>query len=89
MTTFDREERLRRMLSPSEAKMPKPSKPAMFIAFCLRLALIVAAVALVDVGLDGDYDLSLFGMARVAFGGLIMVAMACTMLSEAIGQRLD
>jgi hypothetical protein len=89
MNTFNREERLRRMLSPSEAEAPKPSKPAMFIAFCLRFAFIVASVALVDIGLDGDYDLSLFDMARVAFGGLIMAAMASTMLAEAIGQRLD
>ncbi len=55
----------------------------------LRVALATGAVALIDVGLDGDYDLSLWGMVRVALGGLVVIALLTSALAETIAQRLS
>jgi hypothetical protein len=92
MNTFDREERMRRLMggfTPVEDEKPKVSGLAVVLMIVLRVAFATAAVALIDVGLDNDYDLSLWGMVRVAFGGLLVIALITSALAETIAQRLS
>lgn len=91
MSTFDREDRMRRMMDGFvQEETKKPTFASAFIAgllaFIMRVALAVAAVACIDMGLDGDYDLSLWGMVRVSFGGLLVIAMLSAMIGEAISR---
>lgn len=67
MNSFDREERMRRLMGGfnQEPEQPKASGIAVLLMIVLRLAMATAAVALVDVGLDNEYDLSLWNMVRV------------------------
>ena len=76
MNSFNREERLMRLMggTPESQPQPKVSPLAGLLVFILRVALATVVVALIDVGLDNDYDLSLWGMIRVGFGGLLAVA---------------
>ena len=91
MNSFDREERMRRLMGGfnQEPEQPKASGIAVLLMIVLRLAMATAAVALVDVGLDNEYDLSLWNMVRVAFGGLIAVALVASAAAETIAQRLS
>lgn len=91
MNTFDREERMRRLMGGfnQEPEQPKASGIAVLLMIVFRLALATAAVALVDVGLDNEYDLSLWNMVRVAFGGLIATALFTSAMAETIAQRLS
>ncbi len=92
MNTFDREERMRRLMGgfePTEPKQAKVSAVGVLLMIVLRIALATAVVALVDVGLDNDYDLTLWGMVRIAFGGLLAVALVTSALAETIAQRLS
>ena len=91
MNSFDREERMRRLMGGfnQETEQPKASGIAVLLMIVLRLAMATAAVALVDVGLDNEYDLSLWNMVRVAFGGLIAVALVTSAAAETIAQRLS
>ena len=91
MNTFDREERMRRLMGgfTQESEQPKTSGIAVLLMIVLRITLATAAVALVDVGLDNEYDLSLWNMVRVAFGGLIATALFTSAMAETIAQRLS
>jgi predicted Na+-dependent transporter len=92
MNTFDREDRMRRMMggfTQEEQVVKKASAGSIVLIILIRFAVATAAVALIDVGLDGSYDLSLWGMVRVASGGLIIVALAATAFAETIAQRLS
>ena len=91
MNSFDREERMRRLMGGfnQESEQPKASGIAVLLMIVVRIALATAAVALVDVGLDNEYDLSLWNMVRVAFGGLIATALLTSAMAETIAQRLS
>lgn len=91
MNTFDREERMRRLMGGfnQEPEQPKTSGLAVLLMLVLRIALATVAVALVDVGLDNEYDLSLWNMVRLAFGGLLAVALMTSAMAETIAQRLS
>ena len=91
MNTFDREDRMRRLMGgfAEEPEQPKASGIAVLFMIVLRLVLATAAVALVDVGLDNEYDLSIWNMTRVAFGGLIAAALLTSAMAETIAQRLN
>ena len=90
MNSFNREERLMRLMggTPESQLQPKVSPLAGLLVFILRVALATVVVALIDVGLDNDYDLSLWGMVRVGFGGLLAVALLTSAIAETIAQRL-
>ena len=91
MNTFDREERMRRLMSGfnQESEQTKASGLVVLLMIIFRMALATAAVALIDVGLDNEYDLSLWGMVRVGFGGLIAAALVTAAMAETIAQRLS
>lgn len=91
MNTFDREDRMRRLMGgfAQESEQPKASGITVLFMIVLRIALATVAVALVDVGLDNEYDLSLWNMVRVAFGGLLAVALLTSAMAETIAQRLS
>lgn len=94
MNTYDREGHMRRMMGgfTQEEQQQKPAKKvpavALLLLFVLRLAVAALAVALVDVGIDGAYDMTLWGMVRVAFGGLLTVALISSAIAETVDQRL-
>ena len=92
MNSFNREERMMRLMGAStpepQPKAKKVSGIALLLLIVLRVALATAAVALIDVGLDSDYDLSLWGMVRVAIGGLIVTALVTSSVAETVAQRL-
>lgn len=93
MNTFDREERMRRIMggfSVTETQeKPKVSGVSVLLMIALRIALATAVVALVDVGLDGEYDLSIWGMVRVGFAGLLATALLASTIADSIVQRLS
>lgn len=91
MNSFNREERLMRLMGGAGEPQPQPkvSGLAVVMMIALRVALATGAVVLIDVGLDGDYDLSLWGMVRVALGGLVVIALLTSAIAETIAQRLS
>lgn len=92
MNNFDREERMRRLMSgftqEVEEQQPQMSGAAVVLSIVFRLAVAAAAVALVDVGLDNEFDLSLWNMMRLAFAGLLAVGILSSAVAETIAQRL-